>query len=263
MKYLKPYNRLFNESTAMSVFAGTGIQVSKGSALTKLDMAKAYDNYDKTYQKYTGKSWTEDKFMKFARNWLFYGNQASYIAARPQRSGGMKLVTVARDLADPQADAVLKQAFVKVMQTGTPLWGLVFPNIAIMMKKAKFIALPSDIMRDMIEPYMGMAPLLDPNGIVHGGDFKVNGDNTINVKDSQLGTLDKKVFIVSKSWCEHSIRLLTDRLNGIARRIGKATTGTSIQDEIDLIAGVIDRLSKLANTSFVLPKNLKMLTSAG
>lgn len=79
-----------------------------------------------SYIKSTGKSWTQEKFLQRAGNWEFFGpdDMSGFVAARPQRSGLLKLVGTA---GSPRG--IL--AGIKELQSDPErkIWGLVSENL--------------------------------------------------------------------------------------------------------------------------------------
>jgi hypothetical protein len=60
-----------------------------------IDLDRAFDIFNQSYIKSTGKSWEKDKFVERAQNWTFFGDANGYVAVRVQHGGMVKVVGVA------------------------------------------------------------------------------------------------------------------------------------------------------------------------
>ena len=106
------------------------VQVPKYKTHNQVDLNKAYDMFADSYQKATGKAWGKSKFLGRAEGWHFFGEDAGYIAVRPQRSGLYKLVGIAGDDSNPTAKGrALIKAFKDLMAEGKPTWGMVSQDL--------------------------------------------------------------------------------------------------------------------------------------
>lgn len=94
-----------------------------GEALVEIPLEKAYEIFRKEYEKATGKSWDQNKFMNRARNWEFYGDDKGYVAIRRQRSGFVKLVGMAGEMKSKL------KGIQDLLSMDLPLWGMVSKEI--------------------------------------------------------------------------------------------------------------------------------------
>jgi 8-oxo-dGTP pyrophosphatase MutT (NUDIX family) len=96
----------------------------------ELNLDDAYAVFQQEYLKSTGKAWDIGTFKHKAQKWKFYGDQAGYIALRPQNSGFYKLVATAGN--NKSKYKALKEI------SNLPVWGLVSSDIRDLLLKMGF-----------------------------------------------------------------------------------------------------------------------------
>lgn len=227
-----------------------------GKDLALIDLKMMYNtSYKPSYDLSTGKSWSETKFVNYAKNWVFYGDETAYVAVRPQKTGGYKLVSIAADPKDTDKNNKLKLALSMLLSENKPLWGLVNKPIAALAKRAGFIVLTPELVTSLFESYKGAIPIIPPN-VVSGSTFVVNKDATISVDDSELGILEPKLVIANKLWFIHSIKLIKEALKYIDSRIGNSTQSLEEKKHLE---NTIQLLESIINITPTFEKPVKQL----
>lgn len=216
------------------VFKGTqALQTPfEGKPLPPALVNLVHDNYEKTYQTVTGAAWSFQKFSRYQKNWLFFGTPEGFVAARPQRIGPLKLVIAAGDPTSPNKDKSLLKAFMEILQTKKPIWGLVTPQIAKYITKVSrgaFMTLTGEMISDLLEPYYvrisdengnpidnTFSPLI-PGMVISGSPFSVNVQNNgVMVHDDELGDTGLKYFLVDKNWVRFTAKEIIKNINSMA-----------------------------------------------
>ncbi len=159
-----------------------------------MDMPTAYEIFRTEYEKSTGISWSYEKFLNRSYNWDFYGDDKGFIAVRPQKSGFVKLVSVAG------RDRSKYKGLKELMSTGLPVWGAVDVKVLSNLenKKVGYIKATPLLVKILIKT-VGKNMFGDANIVV-------NKDGTLNVTYSDIGTVTK-VFIASP---EYYKKLMSD-----------------------------------------------------
>lgn len=197
----------------LTVFQTPGkIAVVPARSLSDPDIEAAYDSYVGSYAMAGEDYWSEDRFRRKIKNWIFYGSAEGYVGARKQKSGGLKLTVIAGDPNSPNRSKALKRALAMVMAAGKPTWALVSKAIAKLATKAGFIILSPDEVNALFLPGPGGEPPIIPSFSIvdSSSSYKVTSRGTLIVKDLELGANEKWV-IVNDDWIEHSISLISDR----------------------------------------------------
>jgi hypothetical protein len=99
--------------------------------LNNTEQQKVYDEFKKAYVKATGTAWDEDKFIRRAHNWIFFGDISGGIAVRKQRSGLYKLVAT---YGSPK-NVISGYKQMESEIGGEPIWGAMTLNLAQMLEK--------------------------------------------------------------------------------------------------------------------------------
>jgi len=166
-----------------------------------VDLNKAYDMFADSYQKATGKAWEKSKFLDRANGWRFYGDDAGYIAVRPQRSGLYKLVGIAGDDTNPTAKGrSLIKAFKDLMSENKPTWGMVANDLKGMAERMGLKS-PAPFFTKQLVKYI-------PKEMFGGAELKgVLPDGGIQLEYSDIGSATK-YFIANDAyfqWLKQSI----------------------------------------------------------
>jgi hypothetical protein len=152
-----------------------------------LNVDNAYDIFNQSYIKSTGKSWDKDKFIERAINWTFYGDENGYVAVRVQNSGMVKLVGVA---GSPKSIYKGIQE-VKNKYSNMPLWGMVSKEIANQSEKMGFkvLRLKNDISAKI---FLKLIKTIIPSSVFGGAKINgINSDGTIGFEYSDVGEANK------------------------------------------------------------------------
>lgn len=152
-----------------------------------LNLDKAYDVFNASYIKSTGKSWEKDKFLERAKNWTFYGDINGYVAVRTQHGGMIKLVGVAGSLKSIYRG----MQEVKSKYANSPLWGMVSKEIADQIEKLglKPLKLKNDISSKI---FLKLIKTIIPASVFGGAEIKgLNPDGTISFVYSDIGEANK------------------------------------------------------------------------
>lgn len=166
-----------------------------------MDLDKAYDMFADSYQKATGKAWEKSKFLNRANGWVFYGDDAGYIAVRPQRSGLYKLVGIAGDDTNPTAKGrSLIKAFKDLMSENKPTWGMVSNDLKGMAERMGLKS-PAPFFTKQLIKYI-------PQEMFGGAELKgVLPDGGIQFEYSDIGSATK-YFIANDAyfqWLKQSV----------------------------------------------------------
>lgn len=166
---------------------------------SQMDMDKAFDVFDASYKKTTGKSWDKEKFISRAYNWVFFGDDKGYVAVRPQRGGMIKLVGVA---GNPKS---VLSGFREMTShyANTPIWGAVSLDIADMTVRVdanfKKLTVPGGVVGSMI---FNVIKSKIPASVFGGAVIKqANADGTITFDYPDVGEANK-VLIGNKEYFE-------------------------------------------------------------
>ena len=162
---------------------------------SEVNLPEAYNKFKDSYEKATGKSWDESKFMNRAAGWLFYGDEAGYITVRPQRSGLYKLVGMA---GNPKS---IIKAFDYLMSENKPTWGMVSGGIKNMAEKKGMRTPPGWLIKLIMSKGISSA-------ILGGAEIVgVESDGKVTLKYKDIGLVDK-YFIGNDqyySWLQSSM----------------------------------------------------------
>ena len=166
---------------------------------SQMDMDKAFDVFDASYKKSTGKSWDKEKFISRAYNWVFFGDDKGYVAVRPQRGGMIKLVGVA---GNPKS---VLSGFREMTShyANTPIWGAVSLDIADMTVRVdsnfKKLTVPGGVLGSML---FNVIKSKIPASVFGGAQIKhANADGTITFDYPDVGEANK-VLVGNKEYFE-------------------------------------------------------------
>jgi len=155
----------------------------------QMDLNQAFDVFDQSYKKATGKSWDKQKFISRAQSWTFFGDDAGYVAVREQRGGMVKLVGVA---GNPKS--VLRGFREMTAEyAGKSIWGAVSSDIADMTIRIdpnfKKLTVPSGMVGKLM--FNAIKAIIPPQ--VFGGAVikQVNADGTITFDYPDVGETNK------------------------------------------------------------------------
>ena len=159
----------------------------------EINLTDAYGQFKDSYEKATGKSWTEEKFKGRAAGWIFYGDENGYIAIRPQRSGLYKLVGVAGNEENPREKVrSIRNAFSDLTSEGKPVWGMVSSDIKGLLEKHGFASPPALAIKTLIKAI--------PSGVLGGADVKkILPDGGVELEYSDVGSATK-YFVANKEY---------------------------------------------------------------
>lgn len=166
---------------------------------SQMDLDQAFDVFDASYKKATGKSWDKQKFISRASNWIFFGDNKGYVAVRPQRGGMVKLVGVA---GSPKS--ILSGFHEMTTQyTNTPIWGAVSMDIADMTVRVdpnfKKLTVPGGMIGTML---FNVIKSKIPSAVFGGAVIKqANADGTITFDYPDVGETNK-VLVGNKEYFE-------------------------------------------------------------
>jgi len=154
------------------------LEASNFMTVDQLDKDKAYQTFKDSYEKSTGQSWSEEKFVKRSGDWRFYGTQDGYITVREQQSGMLKLTGVAGKPFGIMAGAKA------LMKENVPVWGMVAKNIADMATKLGFRLADPQLVKQNITKI--------PSGVFGGAKIKqVLDDGGVVFEYSDIGVVTK------------------------------------------------------------------------
>ena len=166
---------------------------------SQMNMDQAFDVFDASYKKSTGKSWDKQKFISRAYNWVFFGNDKGYVAVRPQRGGMIKLVGVA---GNPKS---VLSGFREMTShyANTPIWGAVSLDIADMTVRVdpnfKKLTVPGGMLGSML---FNVLKSKIPASVFGGAVIKqANADGTITFDYPDVGETNK-VLVGNKEYFE-------------------------------------------------------------
>ncbi len=171
--------------------------------IENLDLDQAFDVFQKSYQKATGKAWDKDKFIERAQNWEFFGDNSGFITVRIQRSGLVKLVGVA---GNPKS--VLRGINDLQSKYGNkPIWGMVSLELAKMAEKKgmKVLRVENTWANRMLFSFFSR---VIPSAVF--GDAKIlglNSDGTIKFQYGDIGETNK-ILIGNVHYFESLIKLI-------------------------------------------------------
>ena len=150
----------------------------KYKTLGELDPDRMYELFSDSYQRATGKAWEKSKFLSRADGWRFYGDEDGCVTVREQRSGMLKLTSVA---GSPRS---IIRGMNDLKSEGVPVWGLVDKNIQTMANRFGFKSPPGPIVQMM----MGMIPA----GVFGGATLNgVGNDGDISLEYPDVGQATK------------------------------------------------------------------------
>lgn len=173
-----------------------------GHDLSKLELSDIYKIFKTSYEKETGKSWNEEKFMKRVQNWDLFGDQDGFVAARKQKGGLYKLVGVAGNKLS------ILRGFNELLQTGDPVWGLVSKEIQELLNKKGFKT-PSPMVAKAIAKRI-------PSSVLGGADFEMNKDGSITIDYPDIGKATK-FFVANKQYYKWAIENMGDKLPTVVK----------------------------------------------
>jgi hypothetical protein len=144
----------------------------------QIPLDQAYEIFRKEYEKATGKSWDEQKFMNRAANWEFYGDERGYVAIRRQKSGFVKLVGMAGD------NKSKLKGIQDLVSMNVPMWGMVSKEIKdIALRKG--MRMPNFLERQVLKKSISPEVF---------GDAKIIGylkDGGVKIQYPDVGTVVK------------------------------------------------------------------------
>lgn len=148
------------------------------------EQRQVFDMFSRSYKKATGESWDESFFRGRARNWVFYGNEHGFVAARPQKSGMLKIVGSAGH------PAAVHKAMQHALQEKMPVWAAASPELANGMIKHYGMKSVSPMLIKQ------MAPLLAEHGVLGDGEIKhIQDDGTIHLNYPNLEKVVQKKIV--------------------------------------------------------------------
>ena len=187
--------------------------------LTPEEQTRVFDMFTTSYKKATGESWNESFFRGRARNWVFYGNDDGFVAARPQKSGMLKIVGSAGH------PAAIHKAMQHVLQEDMPVWAAASPDLANGMTKHYGMKSVSPMLVKQ------MAPHLSKYGVLGDGEIKhIEDDGTIHVSYSNLDKVARKKIVGNDKY--HS-------------KIAPAMAIAAPMQAYDTVKGFVDKINPL------------------
>lgn len=159
---------------------GIGVDLFESFTLYDLDQEDQnalYDIMKKSYDEAVGISWDYEKFMDRARHWEFFGDEKGFIAARQQKSGPYKLVSVAGSKMS------ILRGFRELNETGKPIWGMVSKDIQDILKKTGYKTPPGIILRQIMKQI--------PPAVFGGVDVELNKDGSVTIDYPDIGKVVK------------------------------------------------------------------------
>jgi hypothetical protein len=176
-------------------------------ALQNPDLNKAYDQFQTSYQKSTGKAWPKDKFLAKAGEWDLHGDEKGFVATRQQASGPIKLVGAAGDPAS------VKKGLLEVLAAGKPVWGAMDPRMAAVAARMGMVRPEGWIMvrimralKDRFAPAMG----------VPGEAIRVNKDGSLSITYPDVGE-STKVLVGNQAYFQWVLKTHADLLPAMVR----------------------------------------------
>ena len=138
------------------------------------------------------KTFTDDKLLQRAENWVFYGkDKTGYITVRPQKSGLYKLTGMAGNIRSAF------EGFQELMSEGKPVWGLVSKEISSMAVRLGMKALEGPEFEKIMKTLLPNIP----KGVFGGVDYSVGRDGKITLHYSDIGDA-QKVFICNDEYLQ-------------------------------------------------------------
>jgi hypothetical protein len=204
----------------------------KEEHLINMDMDRAFDMFQKSYIKSTGKSWDKDKFISRAQGWEFYGDDNGFVAIRKQKSALIKLVGVAGSLKS------IYKGIKEIQNTYSnyPIWGMVSINIANQLERiGGFIPVKvkSGIKNTI---FLNLIKTMIPSSVFGGATItKLNNDGTLSFSHPDVGETNK-ILIGNKLYLDYFKDQLLNLKNvpDIVKNqvIGMLPENTSLSEEI-------------------------------
>lgn len=155
--------------------------------IVNMNMDVAFDIFQKSYTKATGKSWDKDKFINRARDWEFYGDDNGFVAAREQRSGLIKLVGAAGSLK-----SVYKgMQDIQHLYSDKSVWGLVSKDIGSQLERLGFYVfrLTGGISDKLMITFIKN---LIPSSVLGGASITgIDSNGILNLNYGDVGAVDK------------------------------------------------------------------------
>ena len=152
-----------------------------------MNLDKAYDVFNQSYIKSTGKSWEKDKFIERAYGWTFFGDENGYVAVRPQQSGMVKFVGVAGSLK-----SIYKGIQeLKAKYNSVPVWGMVSKEISDQVGKLGFktLRLKNDLSSKI---FLKLLKTVIPASVFGGAEINgINSDGTLSFQYKDVGEVNK------------------------------------------------------------------------
>jgi hypothetical protein len=145
---------------------------------------KAYQSYQQTYQKATGKAWTPEKFRDEASAWTFYGDdqRTGYITIKNQGQF-VKLTTLAGSL---------KGAMIglrKLLSENRPVWGMTSAQLVPIFSRVGMVPVDSRTSRcvvNRIQPFYFSSPAT------------ISADGAVTINYSDVGAATKYLIVNSQ-----------------------------------------------------------------
>jgi hypothetical protein len=141
-----------------------------------------FNIFKSSYEQSTGSSWTYDKFIKRANNWVFFGDPSKgFVAVRPQRSGPLKMTGAA---GSPFSIASGVKEMINTEHK--PIWGMASKNLAMKMKSFGFIEPPAFLVKIMFK-YI-------PSSVFGDVPSEIQKDGGVKFSYSDVGDATKYFF---------------------------------------------------------------------
>ena len=168
-----------------------------------------YETFKKSYDSSTGHSWSKDKFIQRAANWIFFGDSSGFVTVRKQNSGYYKITGSA---GNPKS--ILK-GLDELISENKPTWTAATENIANMLKKKGFIVAKGFLYYPFIKLLIESIP-----SYVFGDSIEEVKGNSAVVFNID-GHLHEKYFCCNKQYLKEllSSDQIPDKLKAIINKI--------------------------------------------
>lgn len=201
-----------------------------------------YDMFKVSYEKSTGKAWSQGLFRRRVENWTFYGSpekDAGVIAVRKQASGLNKLVSTSGNIFTVRAAIPLMLSDIG----SEPIWSLVSPDlVSLAEKQMKLLSAPSFIKKmisgSLIANLLPVDKMVDtfikavigsiPPSVFGGYDINILDDGGVEVEIAEIGKV-KKYLVANEAY--YKTMLSNSDI------VGK------IREKSPLVGNLIDRFS--------------------
>ena len=172
-----------------------------------------YDMFKVSYEKSTGKAWSQGLFRRRVENWTFYGSpekDAGVIAVRKQASGLNKLVSTSGNIFTVRAAIPLMLSDIG----SEPIWSLVSPDlVSLAEKQMKLLSAPSFIKKmisgSLIANLLPVDKMVDtfikavigsiPPSVFGGYDINILDDGGVEVEIAEIGKV-KKYLVANEAY---------------------------------------------------------------